>query len=579
MNIHLDEHTFTRPIREYLKLADYSISEFLNQIYLNNNSLLESLSILAKYKAYDILIPFNIIVSLSSDEEYLKCWNNIINRMNNSNEIFNISKKLYQKLINSPKRAAFMNLNLYGYLYTFSIAEIENLVWKVCIEHFSNIYELDEDFGLCLFTAGLYSNDINNTYWKYIDKNIFPLLFEECKKIERSIDPNSFEIALMKRTIYIFCSELGVKYYNAVSHMIAPIISKNKEQFDFFCNNNLTENLQKIINVYMSYCINKNWIIQLECLYKYSEKYQLKNFSCKSLGLCLPVLLQCVGEYEEAAKKAISNVNLLSLNERSGEVILLALYIAMFTTPTDIQFQVGSVLENIFNFEYQLKDIIDVFIDIKEFYDKFTYELSMRFDKNGINQLKKNDDSFFYEIYKEKIPDIELNKKTGIEYVDDAYWLLCHLFKNKKLLYEMEELIGGISNEENKYSERLMLVSLFYRLFFALASHLDTEPRICVRVVCELVDISEDELEKLNDKNELFEIYNKKQEKELSELSQRLSDAYKNLPQYVPTRKYEETMALLIREKLMNLDKQVLASGSKKLLVVKSRKDNILWEK
>lgn len=576
MVLNLAKHTFITPFREYLNLANCNISKFEEQIKSKDSSILNILFPLAKFQAYDILLPLDILIRTSLDKEYLEWWNTIITYIDLNNEIFSLTEKLYQKLIDAKRQTGWIEYSDYEYFAcAFSISHIENFVWETCFTYFENIYQKDAMFGLCLFTSGLYSTRIEFNFWKNLDEKILPILEKECLKITASITPNRFETALIQKTVFTFCSELGILYYNIISHMIAPVLSYKKEQLEKLHKKDLIQILTINPTYHGAFYFSETFVFQLELLYQYSEKYQFKSFPCKYLGLCLPVLLQCIGKYEKAAKKALCSIHSLSIQEKANDVLFLALYIAMFTASSELQLRIASVLEETFHGEYQLDSILDLFYDIKNFFKKFANELSMRFHKNKIIDLKENIDFTFYEIYERYIPTILQGKKTGIEPIDDAYWLFIHLFENGKIEWVMEQLLFYICDEKQSYSQKLIYISYFYQLFSALASHLDTEVRICIPDVCHFIDLPEsDELKELLDKRELFFIYNPIQIQELEQLNQRLQHAYKNLPSFVSTIRYEKDVISFIKERWIDSQKQVIGSDSKKVLIVNNKTIN-----
>ena len=569
MNLRLSEHIFAKPLKEYLNLANYNITYFCDQISLKDASISDILLALKKFKAYDILLPFNILIKISFDEDYLEWWNKVIASLDVNNEIRDLTEKLYQKFINDERKAHWKQISVFE--CAFSIAKIESYVWETCFEYFEDIYQDDIKLDICLFTSGLYISEIKYDFWKNIDEKVFPQLLSECQKISESIMPNRFEMALIKRTVFVFCSELGSFYYNVICNMVPPIISYSKTELEENCDKILNQILEKSTNRMndTDFYISKKWVDQLDKLYKYSEKYQFNSFSCKCLGFCLPILLQCIGQYRSASNKAMNYINQLPASDRTNDVLFLSLYIAMFTTSIDTQARIGSIFEEIFNGEYQLDQIIDVFNDIKLFFIKFSNELSMRFDKNEIKQLKEKNDPNFYIIYEYAICDLSQDRKTGFEEIDDAYWLLTNLFGNGKIESTMDKLLENISNEDLNYSIRLMYVSRLYQLFFALASHLETEVRVCIKDVCGFVDIPDsDDLKRVFEKNEIFYIYNSIQVKELRELGRRLQNVYENLPRYFSTLRYEINIVDFVREKLMDSQKQIVGSDLKKILII-----------
>lgn len=583
MNLKISEHIFAKPLKVYLYLANYNISNVFNQINLKDDSLLDVLLPLRKLKAYDILLPFNILIKMSFDEEHLEWWNNVIARLDVNHEICELTEKLYQKFMNDGRMEPWKDsLNFQNAFNTFSIATMESFVWETCFEYFEDIYQDDTKFGIGLFAPGLYMSRKKYEFWKTIDEKVFPQLLNECQKISESFMVNRFELALIKRTVFTFCSELGYFYYNVIGNMVVPMISVPKTELEENCAKNLIQILETSTNRKndTDFYISEKLVDQLCELYKNSEKYQFNSFSCKCLGFCLPVLLQCIGKYTSASNRAMSYISQLSVSDRTIDVLFLSLYIAMFTTSVDTQTRIGSIFEELYNGAYQLEQVIDVFNDIRLFFIKFSNELSMRFDENGIEQLKEKNDIGFYAIYECAVRDVLHGRKPGFEEVDDAYWLLTNLFGNGKLVSVIDKLLANISNEELSYSIRLMYVSHLRQLFCALTSHLDTEVRVCIREVCDFVDIPDsDDLKKVLEKEELFFIYNPIQVKELRELNGRLKNVSENLPRYFSTLRYEKNIVDFVREKLMDSQKQIVGSDFKRILLCNDRKDDEIWEK
>lgn len=569
MNLKLSEHAFAAPLKKFLKLANYNISNFFNQISLKDASISNILLVLRDYKAYDILLPLNILIKISFIEEHLEWWNKLIADIDINNEIHELTEELYQKIINDNKNGYWKN-NLY-FEYGFSYAQIESYVWQTCFEHFEDIFQEDTNFGLCLFTPGLYISGKKINFWKKLDEKVFPQLIKECQKISVSIVSNHFEVALVKRNVYIYCSELGIFYYNVINNMIDPIISCPKTELEENCSQKLIQVLETATNRMNNtgFYISENFLDQLYLLFKYSEKFQFSDFCCKCLELCLPVLLQCIGKYSKASKKVMNYLSQLSASYRADNILFLSLYITMFTSSNEVKTRIGHTFEEIFNGEYQLDPIIEVFKDIKLFFIKFSNELSMRFDKDGIKQLKEEIDPIFYSIYEYAFGDVSQDQKTGFEKINDAYWLLTNLFGNGKIVSTFETLLANISNEELNYSTRLMCVSKSSQLFFALTSHMETEIRICIRDVCGLVDIPDSvDFKRLYGKNEIFYIYNSTQVEELRVLGGRLKNVYENLPHYSTALLYEKNIVDFIREKLMDSQKQIVGSDFKEILII-----------
>lgn len=571
MNKPLSEHPLGKPFKQYLYLAGCNVSDFYNQIQAKNSSISEPLSVLSGFKAYDILLPLNILIKVSFDTDILVWWNTTLAKTDCYNEIPGLTEKLYQKLTTPERRIVWEGYSDYEYFkYAYSIAEIEGFVWETCFEYFEDIYQNDAAFGICLFTPGLYASKPEYDFWKTIDERVFPELFNESRTISEAVIPNHFQAALVKRTVHTFCSELGIFYYTATGNMARIVLSYEKEQFEKLCGKDLTRMLEAAVTETHSadFYFSHNLVSQLEILYRYCKKYQFESFSCECLNLCIPVLLQCDGQYENAAMKALSYIRNMPENYKADERILLSMYIAMFTASSDIQSRIGAVLKELFNGEYQLNQIIDVLNDIKAFYIKFSKELSMRFDKNGIQQLKKSNPSF-YGIYEIFISDILQGRQTYIDDIDNAYLLFKNLFANEKIVFKMDELIQSISSKNLGYSERLLFISYFYMLFSALTSHLETEVRICINDVLKFVSLPEsDETKRLSRNRELFYIYTPVQVDELIQLKQRLSDAYQNLPDFTAVMKYETNAALFIKERLMDSHKQLVGFDSTKAFII-----------
>lgn len=568
MDTNLLQYAFSKPLKEYLTFANYNLSDFCEQIWTQNNLILNVLSVLGKFKAYDILLPFNILIKSCFDEKQMEWWNDLISRLDNSDEISNLSKKLYKNLISSKRREHRKDISEFEYFeYAFSMAKIESFVWEVCLEYGIDICQCDNNSAVCLYIPGLYISGKKYDFWKNLDEKVFSQLLQKCQDISGSIMPNRFETALIKRTIYIFSSELGAYYYNLMRNLAVQITSFPKTDLEKI-NDKLLIQIIKRTNGDDFY-ISERWVMQLEELHKYTDRYQLKSFSCKALGFCLPLLLQCIGKYTIASKKAMSYIIQSSASDRTDEVLFLSLYIAMFTSPIEVQMRIGSILEEMFSGEYLLDHIIDVFNDMKLFFEKFSIELSMRFDKNGIKQLKEKDNLHFYALYELAIDDILQGIKSGFEEIDDTYWVLTNLFNNGKIVSAINNLLINISNEKINYSTRIIYVSHLCNLFFALASHLETEVRVCIREVSAFVEISKsDDYKRLFEKIEIFGIYNPIQVKELRELGKRIENVYENIPRYSSTLTYENNVVDYIRERIIESQKQIIGSDVRKILIV-----------
>ena len=432
MKINVDYISYLYPLKDYLFFLNKKISTFWKEIELKDEQIIPIIESLCRHKAYDILLPLNMIVNIYMTNEIKEWWNVLIESIGYENEVKKLTNLLYHKLKNDDSRMFYDQISDVEYFqYSNSYAIVEKTVWDICNEYFVDMKDSKNGVDFCLYTGGLYSDYIPYNYLKYIDEVVLQKLFDKEKKLAKEVLASPYELALIKRTIFIYCSEFGAFYYNIVGNMVMQIISCDTVRLEGVVDKYLVNTLKDTVNKQdrSSFYLTESFVDNLEQLYQYSEKYQFNSYSCKFLGASLPVLMQCVKKYNSAIDLSLNYINEMSLHEKADERILLALFIAMFTSEEDIKIHICNILDGIFNSEYQLNAMTCVIKDIIAFFEKFTKEISMRFDVEKIAELKKYDPCF-YCVYEICIPDLIKTGKTGIPFINDAFLLSKNIFNS-----------------------------------------------------------------------------------------------------------------------------------------------------
>lgn len=565
MKFEVDNISYLSPLKDYLFFLNKKISVFWEEIQSKDTQIVPVIEVIYYHKAYDIFIPLNMMVNLYASDDVIEWWNSIIDSIDCKHEIKDLTELLYSEFSNDNRRTLCAKMSDREYFQcSNSFAIVEKTVWKICKEYFRHINKSESSIYIGLYTGGLYSDFVSFDYLKYINEVVFKHLFKIAEINSKDFLASPYELALIKRTVFAYCSEFGAIYYNLVGTMVIPIISCDTLKLENEPHEYLLETLKDAIAkqgrtaFYLTECFVNN----LEQLYLYSERYQFNSNSCKYLGACLPILMQCVSKNDQAVELSLNYINEMSLREKADERILLSLYIAMFTSDDNKQSHICNILDGIFNSEYQLNSMISVIKDIIIFFEKFSQELSMRFDIQKIATLKKLDPAF-YCVYEVCVPELTKTGKTEFTPINDALVLSKHVF-NCNVTNKMKQLLNVINDINTAYSEKLMAVADVNHLFYALASHLETEIRINITEVCRVIDFDNEELMALlSDKYEIFNIYNPKQVQELRALEQRLYDAHQKIPKYNTVLKYEHNLSHYFKRKLLERKKKRLVHKQK----------------
>lgn len=572
MKLNVDYISYLYPLKDYLFFLNKKTSTFWKEIELKDEQIIPIMDTLCRHKAYDILIPLNMIVNIYMPTEIKEWWNTLIESIDSEKEVKDLTYLLYNKLSNDEERKFCDCMSDFEYFqYSNTYAIVENTVWEICNEYFPNMNTSKNGIYYCLYTGGLYSDHISYDYLKYIDEVVLQRLFDKEKKLTKEVLASPYELALIKRTIFIYCSEFGAFYYNIVGNMVMQIISCDTVRLEGVVDEYLVNTLKDTVNKQdrSSFYLTESFVDNLEQLYQYSEKYQFNSYSCKFLGASLPVLMQCVKKYNSAVDLSLNYINEMSLHEKADERILLALFIAMFTSGEDIQIHICNILDGIFNSEYQLNAMTCVIKDIIVFFEKFTQEMSMRFDVEKIAELKKYDPCF-YCVYEICIPDLIKTGKTGIPFINDSFLLSKNIF-NGTITNVMNKWLSVLDDTTTAYSEKLMVVSDFNHLFYSLASHLETEVRINITETCKIAELDNTNyISMLSDSREIFNIYNLTQIKELNALEKRLCEAYERIPKYNTVLKYEKSLSNYFKCKLVELRKEKFGTQAKNIYIIKN---------
>lgn len=572
MNLNINNISYLNPLQSYLFFLDKKLTDFWQEIELKDKEIFPILEVLLKYKAYDILLPLNMIVDVYGSNETKEWWRSLIELIDCNKEVDCLTNLLYSKFRNDKRGISYLEMCDYDYFqFVNSTANIEQAVWQICNDYFDDINESKYLTCFGLYTGGLYSDFVSYKYLKYINEFSLKYLFVKAEEIVKDVFSSPYELALIKRTVYTYCSEFGVFYYNIVGNMVLPIISDDTVKLNNIPDEYLIMTLREAVNKNSrtEFYLTENFVDNLESLYRYSKRYQFDSCSCKFLGVCLPILMQCVKKYDAAVDRCFNYVNEVSFREKADERILVALYVAMFTTDDNMQVHVCNVMDGIFNSKYQLNYVGDVIRDIIIFFEKFSQELSMRFDCEKIGELKNYDPSF-YGIYDICVRDFIRTEETDLSFISDAFLLSKYIF-NGRVTQVMRQLADNIMDESYEYSEKLMTVTNFTNIFCSLVSHLQTEVRINVSRLCQEIDFYDGKfMSMLSDKLEIFYIYNHEQIKELMTLEKRFREACDKIPQYGAVLNYEGKLSYYFRRKILEQKKNKIGSRLGNIFVVKN---------
>ena len=532
------EHSYLMPLESLLILLDNSLPKFLTQIENMDESIFSTLTTLSHYGAYYILIPLNEMMTIWLDEKPLEWWNHHFLNLPNGKILMQITESFHEKML--PHHCPWPSESKKDGipLSHISSAMMYEILWESYAQNTDILLIPKASSNLCLLIPGLFLPLLKKNFLEMLEEYAFPCLIDTVENLEKCPIPNKILSAIVKRAVFYYSSELGVRYKSVISRMISPVMQYTQEEFSNLRPQSYAAILQEEMNhSFISFYLTQNWIEQLDILSQYIDKYMLQNPSSQFLKQCIPTLMQCAGRNSDSSDRLFSLLPSLSTHEKSNQIILLALYRALCVETGSYPSRLLEKINSIFAETGPLNILIEILNDIVNFYTRFTRELPLRFDQTAFHTLQETStekDKIFYMIYEAYLP----SSRYGI--LADVKWLSDHLFSNEKVIIFLNRQLEQVKDTALNYSTRLLAAAQFRQLFNGMATHLYSEARLHLPPCLEILKIpltcnSEGE----SPQDEIFHLYSYSQIKELTDLNNRLRDAMEKIPSFYTVMQFE----------------------------------------
>lgn len=525
----ISEHVMFQPMGRFLRMADIAVDTFIDAIFEQNNLPFELSKTLYKFGAFNILIPLNELMLEILPENQLSWWKQkMFVFFKDCDVLHDIQKAFHDNAF--CYAAKFEFAMAYPGSFLSSEAAMMEMLWESFSADVSSL-KMQGDMMAGILIPGLFVGKLEHSYLELLDQKGLPALLEILKQHDECLRTlTKYEVTTIKLFVAQYSSELGWRYVTQLPQSLRKILQYKEQDL---CSLRYREYSSLVFSDSQTIdsFISVHWVVQLQALGDYVKSFALKDNSSKALRYSLPTLLHCVGQDEDASDYLITLFGELSIRGCSDEAFLLALYRAVSIERFNNRRRILAEMQRIFGAKNFSSSLLSVLQDILKFYQVLFKELPKRFKQEALQELvdaTTGSDKIFYQNYQLYLEHFWDNNP-----VQRVKWLYDVLLVHYQLVAKLEAALEYIKDTSATYSDRIMSLHWFARVFGLLTSHIEHDIRVAGEQC--LLCLAGDDISEFNNEvrmDEIFDVYSPSQYERLRVYDERLAQEMQSVPSY-----------------------------------------------